>query len=140
MQFCKISVLGGMVSWKILSVLTKSWESSPGKFDLFLWYFFLLENLLCSKEILDKISWKICDLFLRYFLLLENRMFLQNFEKSLPEILMCSNKCYLSCKIWCVLIKELCLLLENLRFLLHPSLLENLMCSRNLYKKVTPGK
>ena len=25
-------------------------------------------------------------------------------------------------------------------FLLHPSLLENLMCSRNLFKKVTPGK
>ena len=25
-------------------------------------------------------------------------------------------------------------------FLLHPSLLENLMCSRNLFKKVAPGK
>ena len=38
------SILGGMVSWKIVSVLTKFRESSPGKFDLFLWYFFLLEN------------------------------------------------------------------------------------------------
>ena len=45
-QFYKISVLGGMVSWKIVSVLTKFWESSPGKFDLFLWYFFLLNILL----------------------------------------------------------------------------------------------
>ena len=44
-------------------------------------------------------------------------------------------------KKWCVLIKELCLFLENSYvFLLHPSLLENLMCSRNLFKKVTPGK
>jgi len=48
-----------MVSWKIVSVLTKFGESSPRKFDLFLWYFFLLENLMCSNKILDKISWKI---------------------------------------------------------------------------------
>ena len=85
----------GMVSRKIVSVLTKSWESSPGKFDLFVWYFLLLENLKCSNEILDKISWKI----------------------------------------WCVLIhvaspeKFICVLGI---FLI---LLENLMCSRNLYKK-----
>ena len=32
-QFYKISVLGGMVSWKIVSVLTKFWESSPGKYS-----------------------------------------------------------------------------------------------------------
>ena len=44
-QFYKISVLGGMVSGKIVFILTKSWESSHGKFDLFLWYFFLLENV-----------------------------------------------------------------------------------------------
>ena len=50
---------GYMISWKIVSVLTKFRESSPGKFDLFLRYFFLLENLMCSNEILDKISGKI---------------------------------------------------------------------------------
>ena len=38
-----------------------------------------------------------------------------------------------------VLIKVFCLLLENF-ILLQPSLLENLMYSRNLFKKVTPGK
>ena len=70
----------------------------------------------------------------------------------------------LSWKIWCVLVhfaspgKFTCVLvpffvfLENFmcsyrrvmssprKFLLHPSLLENLMCSRNLFKKVAPGK
>ena len=127
--FCKISVLGGMVSWtpgnsylflqnfendllenlicsygiyfswKMLCVLTKFWTRSHGKFDLFLWYFLLLENRMCSCRILRK----------------------------LLEILMCSNKFCLSWKTYmcscnisgspgkCVLIKELCLLLENLR-------------------------
>ena len=38
-------------------------------------------------------------------------------------------------------LKELYLLLENsYLFLLHPSLLENLMCYRNLFKKVASGK
>ena len=36
--------------------------------------------------------------------------------------------------------KRICLLLENPVFLLHLSLLEIFMCSRNLFKKVTPGK
>ena len=83
-QFCKISVLGGMLSWKIVSVLqnfelfwkiwsvlmvflsprksscalTKFWTRSPGKFDLFLWSFFLLENCMCSCGILRNLSWK----------------------------------------------------------------------------------
>ena len=48
----KAILKNGMASWKIVSVLTEFWESSPGKFDLF---FFLLENLMCSNEILDKI-------------------------------------------------------------------------------------
>ena len=84
-QFCKISVLGGMVSyrksylflkifekaflenlicsygisffWKILCVLTKFWTRSPGKFDLFLLYFFLLENRMCSSTFC--LFWKI---------------------------------------------------------------------------------
>ena len=57
-QFYKISVLGGMVSWKIVCVLTKFRENSPGNFYLFLWYFFLLENRMCSCGILRKLSWK----------------------------------------------------------------------------------
>ena len=82
-------------------------------------------------------------------------VFLRNFEKALLEILMCSSTFWFSWKIymcsctifvfpgkkWCVLIKGLCLLLENSYvFFLHPSLLENLMCFRNIFKKVTPGQ
>ena len=120
-QFYKISVLGGMVSCKIVCVLTKYWESSPGKFDLkILWYFFLLENLMCSNEILDKLSWKFWCVLVHF---------------SFPG------------KIICALVPFL-VLLENLMctykrimsspgklevFLLHPSILENLMCSRNLF-------
>ena len=89
---------------------------SPGKFDLFLWHLFLLENLMCSNEILDKISWKfwcvlvhfaspgkfIC-VFIPFLVLLEN--------------LMCSYKRIMSSP-------------GKLEvFFLHPSLLENLMCS-----------
>ena len=91
-------------SWKILCVLTKFWTRSHGKFDLLLRYFLLLENRMCS-----------C---------------LQNFEKALLQILMCSyilplleNLYMCSCNIFgspgkldvLVLIKELCLLLGNLR-------------------------
>ena len=82
-------------------------------------------------------------------------VFLRDFEKAILEILMylvhIASPGKFTCvlvpflvlleKKWCVLIKGLCLLLENSYvFLLHPSLLENLMCSRNLFKKVTPGK
>ena len=79
-QFWKISVLGGMVSWKIVSFLTifspgkfdvlmvflspgkscvlaKFWTRSLGKFDLFSWRFFLLGNCMCSCGILRKLSW-----------------------------------------------------------------------------------
>ena len=63
--------------------------------------------LICSYDI--SFSWKIlCGL--------------QNFKKAHREILMCSSIFFLSWKIWGV-------------FLLHPSFLENLMCSRNLFKK-----
>ena len=97
------------------------------KFDLFLWYFFLLENLMCSNEILDKISWKIWSVLIIPFPPGKWYVFLRNCEKVLREILMCSRifclswkiyMCYVfwfSWKVWCVLIKELCLLLENLR-------------------------
>ena len=40
-------------SWKILCVLTKFLTRSPGKFDLFLWYFFFLEIRMCSCRILN---------------------------------------------------------------------------------------
>ena len=142
-QFYKISVLRGK-SYVVFS-RKLSW-----KIYLFLWYFFLLENLMCSNDISDKISWKYWS-FLWYFFLLENRM--------------CSCRILrkLSWKFWCVLVhfaspgKFTCVLvpflvlLESLMcsykrimsspgklevFLLHPSLLENLMCSRNLFKKI----
>ena len=42
--FLSRTVLGGMVFWKIVSVLKENFEkSSPLKFDLFLWYFLLFE-------------------------------------------------------------------------------------------------
>ena len=119
-QFYKISVLGGMASWKIVCVLTKFWESSPRKFDLFLWYFCLLENLMCSKEILDKISWKFWSVLIIFLPLGKSYVFLQNFEKALR-------------KFWCVLAyfaspgKFICV---PIPFLV---LLENLMCS---YKRI----
>ena len=61
-------------------------------------------------------------------------VYLQNFEKALLEILMCSSTFCLLENLTCSY-KELCLLLENLRCSYYiPSLLETLMCSRNLLK------
>ena len=62
----------GMVSWKIVSVLTKFWESSPGKF-------------ICSYG---------------FFPPRKSYVFLRNFEKALREILICSSTFCLSWKIW----------------------------------------
>ena len=46
-------------SSKILRVLTKFWTRSPVKFHLlFLLYFVLLENWMCSCRILRKLCWK----------------------------------------------------------------------------------
>ena len=60
-------------------------------------------------------------------------VFLQIFEKVILEILMCSSIHFASPRIFiCVLVLLL--------FLLHPSLLKNLMGSRNIFKKVAPGK
>ena len=36
------------------NLFLKLWESSPGKFDLFLWYSFLVENLICSRNTFKK--------------------------------------------------------------------------------------
>ena len=93
-QIYKISVLEDMVSWNIVSVLTKFWESSPG-------------NLIHSYCI--SFSWKSFCVLSKFW------------TRSLQEILMCSGKFRLSWKIRGVL--------------LHLSLLDNLMCSRNLFKK-----
>ena len=143
-QFYKISVFGGMVSWKNVCVLTKYRESSPGKFDLFLWYFFLLmENLMCSNEILDKISWKFWSVLMIFLPPGKSHVFLQNFEKALLEILICSSIFCLSWKIYINVLIPFLVLLENLMsssgnlevFLLYSSLLENLMCSRNLARE-----
>ena len=70
------------------------------------------------------VSWKIV-------------LFLQNFENALLEILFCSYGISFSWKILCCNKIFFSYLLENLKnvFLLHPSVLENLMCSRNLFKK-----
>ena len=59
-------------SWKILCVLTKFWTRSPGNFDLFLWYFLLLENRMCSCGILRKLSWKFWCLLVHFASLLES--------------------------------------------------------------------
>ena len=120
-QFWKISVLGGMVSWKIVCVLTKFSESPPGKFDLFLWYlrhlFFILETLMCSNEFLDNISWKIWSVLMIFFRPRKSYVFLRNFIK-------------LFWKFWCVLVrfaspgKFTCVLVQFL------VLLEKLTCSK----------
>ena len=102
-----------------ICVITKSLESSPGKFDLFLWYFFHLESLIWenwmrSCRILRKLSWKIYKcVFTPFLVVLEN--------------LMCSYK-----RIMSPPGKFICLL--------NPSLLENLVYSRNRFKKVAPEK
>ena len=138
-----------MVSWKIVSVLTKSWENSPGKFDLFLWYSFSWKILCVLTKFWTRSHGKF-DLFIRYFLLLENCMFSCRILRKFSWKFGCVLVHFASPgKFICVLVLFL-ILLENLMcsykrimsspgkfevFLLHPSLLENLMCSRNLLKK-----
>ena len=53
-----------------------------------LWWFFLLENLMCSNEIVHKISWKIWSVLMIFFPSGKSYVFLRNFEKALLEILM----------------------------------------------------
>ena len=134
-----------MVFWKIVSVLTKFWESSPGK-NLVCYYgiSFFWKIFMCSDEIFDK---KIVCLLMIISPPGKLYVFLRNWESSLCVLLHFASPgkftyvLVLFCFSWksrCVLIKELCLLLENSYvFLLHPSLMENLMCFRNLFKKVT---
>ena len=148
-QFAKYLFLGYdfLGNYTIICVLTKFWETSPGKFDLFLWYFFLLETVMCSNEILDKIPWKIWSVFMIFFSPGKSYVFFWKFWCVLVRFASPG-------KFTCVLVPFL-VLLENLMcsikgimsspgnsfvFLLNPSLLENLMCSRNLFKKVTPGQ
>ena len=68
----------------------KKFRESFGKLELFLWYFFLLENHMCSNKILDKIFWKIRSVLKIFFSLRKYYVFLQNFEKLSSKIYMCS--------------------------------------------------
>ena len=52
----EISVLGGIVSWKIVSVLKKFCESSLGKFEVFSLHSRLPENLMCSRNLFKKVA------------------------------------------------------------------------------------
>ena len=86
-RICSYKILRKLFR-KIWSVLTKFWTRCHGKFDLFLRYFLLIENRMCSCRILRKLSWKFWCVLVHF---------------ASPG------------KFICVLIKELCLLLENLR-------------------------
>ena len=70
-NFYKMSVLGGMVFWKIVCVL---------------------------KKILKKLSWKIWSVVMVFFPPGKSYAFLRNFEKALLEISMCSSTFWLSWK------------------------------------------
>ena len=52
---------------------------------------FLLENLVCSNEILDKILWKIWSVLKIFSPPRKSYVFLQNFKKALLEILLRSS-------------------------------------------------
>ena len=123
-QFCKISVLGGMVSWKILSVLKKNFEKA------------LLKNLICSYGIY--FSWKILCVLAEFW---ENSP--GNFDMFWYILPLLGNlyvffyHFWFPWKIWCVLlIKEICLSWKFEVFLLHlQASWKNLMCSRNPFTK-----
>ena len=114
--------------WKILCVITKFWTRSPWKFDLFLLYFFLLENCMCSCGILRKLSWKFWCVLVHFASPGKFVCVLVLFSILLGKMV-CSYKRIMSSHGKFIYV-----------FLLHPSLLENLMCYRNLFKKVSPGK
>ena len=117
---------------------------SPGKSYLFLQNFekALLENLICSYG--NSFSWKILCVLTKFWTRSPGNfdLFLWNFEKALLEILMCSSTFCLSWKIYMCSYKRIMSSSEKLEvFLLHPSLMENLMCSQEIsLKKVAPGK
>ena len=82
----------------------KNWECSPGKFDLFLWYLLLLEIVMCSNEILDKISWKIWSVLMIIFPPWKLYVFLRYFEKALlKNLYVFLHHFWYFWKIWCVL-------------------------------------
>ena len=124
------------------SLEVSKWSVNSRKFGLFLWYFFPLKNHMCSNELLDRISWKIWSVLMTFLHPGKSYVFLWNFKKALLEILMCTFS--FSWKIY-VFLYHFLVLLENFMssykrsmsspikstcFLLHPSLLENSMCSR----------
>ena len=115
---------------------------SRGKIDLFLWYFILLqfyvflhnfEKTFLQISIWYFSSWKIICVLAQFWESSAGNVLRVLVHFPSPEIYMfCSFLVLL--ENWSVLIKE-CLILENSYFfLLHPSLLENVMCSRNLFK------
>ena len=119
-------------SWKILCVLLKCWTRSPGKFDLLLWYFLFLENPMCSCRISRKLFWKFWCVLVKTFCLSRKIYMCSCTIFGSPEKFdICSYKRFMSSPGKFILV---------IVFLLHPSLLENLMCFRNLFKKVTPWK
>ena len=141
-QFCKISFPG---------------VSSPGKSYVFLqnfekvfWKFlshicsysiFSSWKFMCFCTILRNPSWKIWSVLMVFFSSWKIVCVPAEFWESSPENFMCSSTFFLSWKIYMRRLVPFLVLLENpYVFLLHPSLLENLMCSRNLFKKVAPGK
>ena len=125
-RICSCKILRKL-SWKILWVLTKFWTRSHGKFDLFLRYFLLLENRMCSCRILRKLSWKFWCVLVHF---------------AYPRKVICVLVPFL------ILVKNLMCSYKRIMFspgkfelfLSHPNLLENLICSRNLFKKIAPGK
>ena len=139
-QFLKYLFLRVWSPGKSYVFLTKFWESISWK----VWSVLMVvlsygKNLMCSTNLEHRYSGKF-DRFLWYLFLLENciYVFLQNFDSSPGKFI-------------CVSVPFLINLLDNLTcsyeriisspgkfevFLLHPSLLENLMSSRNLFKKV----
>ena len=92
-NFAKYLFLGAWSPRKSYRFL-QNFEKALGKFDLFIWYFFFLENLICVLTKFWTRSPKIWSVLMLIFLL-ENLMCLWNFEKALLEILMCfSTYCF----------------------------------------------
>ena len=126
------------LSWKIWYVLMvflspgKSYvcnfgQDLFGKFNPFLWYFFLLENRMCSCRVSRKLFWKFWCVLVHF---------------ASPGKILCVFVPFL------VLLKILTCSYKRIMsspgkikvFLLHPGLLESLMCSGNLFTKVAPGR
>ena len=65
-NFAKYLFLGYVLVENEMCCYTKYWESFAGKFNLFSWYFFLLEKRMCFCGILRILSWKFLCALLRF--------------------------------------------------------------------------